>query len=280
MQQHTYAIGDELYWSGPFTMDHYPPASVGGKKKALVCKPCNDSFGKNLDCHLPNGLRASHFFNRKGSMPIRLSVNNGKSRYRVEGKWNDEQLQFLESNKHSNLGNVMKAAAVSQATSGAEYTLHMSGTFPKEFFVHRALLKAGYLQFFTWAGFDFAFSKTAHHIRNVLKGTEEHPLRNQAVFTNVTGADLKDGIYALTNKQYPRIFFTHLTFTDPHTKEKSHNIILIPTHTRTSWDEQVVFESFLKNTEIEFSFLGYHDRIMPPGKHFRYSDQTRYLFAL
>jgi len=270
---HIFQKGNELFWSTEFTMDHYPPSSVGGKNKALVCKSCNNTLGSIIDSHLPSGLRARRFFERKGPMPMTLSVNK-IGNYKLTGSFEDGKLSLKENHRNSNLMQVMKLAAGKMSDGGEPFIMNMRGAFPGEALVSKALLKAAFLQFFSWAGYDFAFSHTAKKIREVLNGTTDHPLNNQGVFGRVTGANLSDGVYALTTDNFPKSFFCHVTFTDPFSKQLVNNIVLIPFNTEKAWEGQVGFNKFLQDTLVNWTFLRYNNQTFDATQPSPYSAET------
>src|SRR4051812_31357623 len=45
----------------PLTLEHVPPASLGGKGRLLTCKKCNSISGHDLDAHLLNRLLEMDF---------------------------------------------------------------------------------------------------------------------------------------------------------------------------------------------------------------------------
>lgn len=264
---------DELFWSTEFTKDHFPPNSVGGKNNALVCKSCNNKLGSTIESHLPSGLRARYFFEHKGSMPIALSVNK-RGNYKLNGSLEGGKLSLKENNRKSNLLQLIKEAAEKMMAEKEPFVMNLKGVFPNEQLVAKALLKAAFLQFFTWAGCDFTFSATAGKIREVLNGKISHPLENQGVFSRITGANLTDGIYALITEGFPKSFFCHLTYVEPQSGQPVHNVVLIPINTSKAWTEQIQFNQFLQNTYIDWTFLKYPNSFFESSQPFPYSSET------
>ena len=44
--------------SSRVTLEHVPPGKLGGYKRLLVCKECNNSQGSNLESHLINEIKS------------------------------------------------------------------------------------------------------------------------------------------------------------------------------------------------------------------------------
>jgi hypothetical protein len=49
--------GEDLRFKEAFTLDHFPPESVGGKATVLVCNKCNSTAGADFEYSLKEWLR-------------------------------------------------------------------------------------------------------------------------------------------------------------------------------------------------------------------------------
>jgi hypothetical protein len=276
LSNHLYILEDSLYGSSLFTMDHYPPKSIGGTKTALVCQPCNSSYGGNLDHHIKTNLQVKGFFEGRSSFPITVSIK-GEGTYRIEGSIEKDRIFLLEHNKKSNLIERWHAAEQIARANNEEYKINVTGTYPTAELVTRAYLKAGYLQFFIWAGYDFIFSHIAAKIRAVISGDIDHPLSNHGVLTGIRGLELTDGIYALTNSDLPRTFFACMSMVDPTDHSEQKCIVLVPLNTVSGWNEQAAFKQLIPNTQLEFCYQKYENFVVSKDNFFPYMSETRAL---
>jgi len=77
-------VGENLHFDEEFTLDHYPPKSVGGKETVLVCKVCNDGAGADFDYAAKEWMTMRGFNEGvKGvSVPATLSFFGTQGRYK------------------------------------------------------------------------------------------------------------------------------------------------------------------------------------------------------
>jgi hypothetical protein len=82
-----------------FTLDHYPPESVGGNQTVLACKDCNGNAGKDIDYVLKNWLEDQAVVNNiPGSrIPISFAFKDTPGYYKgVIKRDGTEKIDFLD----------------------------------------------------------------------------------------------------------------------------------------------------------------------------------------
>lgn len=87
---------EKIYWNNEFDLDHFPPASVGGKNSILECKICNSKYGHQFDYSLKDYLEFMSFLGRKDQASVRgkVSMDDVQGQYNVSFKWNENSLIY------------------------------------------------------------------------------------------------------------------------------------------------------------------------------------------
>jgi hypothetical protein len=268
-----------LHMTTDFSADHFPPDSVGGKRKALVCTDCNSQFGKTIDFALPAGLKVNSSLKGNGESPWKLQLQGSKSVYNLAASWKTDLIALKDNQKKSHLLQEFMKAAKNMEETGQAVTFNMKIKLPPAELVSKSLLKAAYLYFFTWSGYEFIFSETASKIRKVLLGQLDHPLENLGVFYDQQLGQVEEGICALTEPKACKSFFVSLHIADPATNRKIQNIIVIPSMNDKAWDAQTAFAAWKNEQHVEVEFLRFSPDKMESGKHFHYSQVTKKIFS-
>lgn len=278
LNQFIYIKDNILHLTEEFTGDHYPPESVGGKKKALVCKPCNNNFGKDLDFAPAKGLEVVNLLNGTAEGNIKMSINGGKGIYNLQAGWNHSDFMLRDNQKHSNIVNEFNKAIEQWAETGTPIYLSLKITYPLPSVLYKSLLKAAYLSFFSWVGYEFTISPVARNIRAVLKGQMDHPLSNQGVLYDIQPNQIAEGVYAITEPKTFSNFLVSLAMKDPATKRKIQNLIIIPAFLPGSWENQITFAPFENKKEMDADFVRFPNDLLEQGKFFQYSNISNHLF--
>jgi hypothetical protein len=268
-----------LHITTNFSADHFPPETVGGKRKALVCTDCNSQYGKSIDFALPAGLKVNSSLMGTAESPCTLQLHGSKSVYNVSASWKTDLISLKDNQQKSHLLQEFKDAAKNMEETGQPITFNMKIKLPPAELVMRSLLKAAYLYFFSWAGYEFIYSATASKIRQVLLGQLDHPLENLGVFYDQQLGQVEEGIYALTEPEPCKAFFVSLHMADPATNRKIQNIIVIPSMNEKAWDAQTAFAAWKNKQPVEVEFLRFSPDRMESGKHFSYSRITKKILS-
>lgn len=200
LQNFYYLINDEYFETTTFSDDHYPPSGVGGEQTILVCKPCNDTYGRKMDYVLKKYLKSQSFLhkNTNAFYPLKFSYKGIPGNYNIETKWDKETLvQDVNFKKYPYIKDWL------MDLKKEEWTFKFIISMPLQEIIAKALLRAAYFYCFSNWGYDFVYSFTANRIRNVLQGNEKHPLSNYGVFGDVSSKSLQNGFYFISEpKKY------------------------------------------------------------------------------
>ncbi|HYH13601.1 MAG TPA: hypothetical protein VD794_00180, partial [Flavisolibacter sp.] len=78
-----------IYESATFSEDHFPPKSVSGGRKILVCKPCNERYGLEVD-HAPKDYLSLLAFLRKkdhANYTLTITYKGAPGHYKIDAFW-------------------------------------------------------------------------------------------------------------------------------------------------------------------------------------------------
>lgn len=170
--------------SSEFSCDHFPPKNVGGNAQALVCKRCNNTAGHEFDFVTKDFMIDRGLRQRIPGTVIqtKVKVSNVTGRYTSEMFIDENQeigFSFLpEWNKDAKPLQEWLGVEIKKNDWKADITIPAAD--PAK--VDKAFLKAAYLACFHHWGYEFIFSDTGKHIRDVLAGKEAYPFRNIPAF--------------------------------------------------------------------------------------------------
>ena len=166
-----------LYKTSEFTLDHFPPESVGGKKTVWVCKECNNKAGDTYDHQIKKHIE--HLGLQKEGLSTKVAVRNkikdvGNFKGYLESTENQEWLLHLKTDE----AKVIKPLDewIIGEGKGYDWQVDVTISTPINEAVQKAMLKAAYLYCFTYFGYQFVFSKAGELIRQVLKSEVEYPV--------------------------------------------------------------------------------------------------------
>lgn len=179
-------VGDYLHYDEEFTLDHFPPTSVGGKDTVLVCKTCNDKAGLEFDYSLKEWLNEQSFIKRvpNAKLPVKIQPQDLTGKYKGNLKIEDDKISFDDFCRYPFVND-----SLLKVTQGHIVEQTITFQSPKMEFVYKALIKTAYLHCFSIWGYDFVYSETALQIRNILFKNEIHPLSNYGTFFHMDKDD-------------------------------------------------------------------------------------------
>lgn len=226
---------------GPFSLDHYPPESVGGWEKIVVCKKCNSKAGSEYDAALPKKLSALSF-NAKiqgSTLPAKSAISTIKGNYsskvsiRADGEF---EVSFKPNPKaHAPLLDDWLEAS----TTDLNWTVDVTIPIPDETLVARAMLKAAYLYCFAGWGYEFSYSYTGSLLRQVIFGEGSYPLNVPAVWLGESAGEGMSMPIGLCKFSTDRLhcFAVCMPVKDITTKFSDLACILIPGPDEENWNE-------------------------------------------
>lgn len=267
-----------IFENEDFDLDHFPPKSIGGKSTILVCKKCNSTYGEEFDYSIKDYLQFISFMkkNINANYTAKLSVENVEGNYKSNVFWNNDVLVHeLDSfNKYP----LLLSGFGKNALSGKEFSIKMRITYPHESLIHKAFLKAAYLSFFSYWGYEFAYSHAGRNIIKALNNEIEYPLSNFGVFQDESINSLNEGLYFIESPENYQSFMYRCKSRIKDTGENSATFVLIPKFGRTNWEQFKNLQSLVPNGEAEFVIYKLLGNGLVNNKHLGYS-QTSKLFS-
>lgn len=240
-----------------FSLDHYPPESVGGFQTMLICKKCNNEAGNLYEFSLKEKIhnmafnnkvpKASLISNSKisdviGNYPNRLTINTKgeieislKPFKKIHAPYLDNFLEYSKTN--------------------SDYKIDLTIKIPDEVKVFKALLKTAYLACFELWGYDFIFSYTGKTIKNYLNDEMEYPAKSIFFWVGDTIRENKIEHFPLgvCYLKYPaefKAFTVNVRVIDTETGYGNIAVILIPGPDKNHWENLNLIESTIENNPI------------------------------
>ncbi len=171
---------EEFRSDDEFTIDHFPPSSVGGKQAVLVCKTCNSKAGADYDYSVKDWIQEQAFVNAvPGSQfPVSMEFDGIQGKYK-ESLVSDGQVLSFSLDRFARYPNVNKFLNELQVKPFRTNLQFKSADMK---LLYRALIKAAYLKAFYIWGYDFIYTATGMKMRDVFFNDMPHILTNYGVF--------------------------------------------------------------------------------------------------
>lgn len=231
-----------------FNLDHFPPDSVGGKNKILVCEPCNAKAGSAFDFMLKEKLK-EEMFRRKvpnSRIQLRAVIEGLEGKFRGFIRFNaDTNTEFSYNPEKKN--EYLNSWSKTQESKKATISLFIKEiTEGESFKVTKAFLKTAYLYGFHLWGYDFVFSENGTLIRKVLSNKLNYPLKLPAFWIDDI-ANMPEGICLI---EEPTQLSTHVVNIPMVSKELNYRAIasiILPPPEERGWEKLLNFATFLKD---------------------------------
>lgn len=255
-----------------FTDDHYPPESVKGSKKILVCKKCNNEAGAEIDASAKKYLKLQLFLagNENVTYPMVMKFPWLEGHYGIDGSWKDGGITFLiKKSTQERILNHLKSNPLEEGDQ-----LNFKFTMPHKTSFSKSMLKAAYLKCFSIFGYDFAYSENGNRIRQVIKGDLEHPSpENLGVYLQAPGEPHRDGLYSVIlsgRLKYYVVYFTLVLSEENFTVTV---FIFIPNHTYDSWIRLAHLPIITKGAILKSDLVEVPDHVTN-GNYLAYTERT------
>ena len=168
----------EVLVTSEFSFDHYPPKSVGGWKKSLACKECNNKSGSNFEDELEAELqRRSYIKKIPGSkLYVKAIIKNVPGGpYKSSMTMQSEGIGLLD------IGSLAKTPHVVQWAEDlkidpTKFEISVSGTLPDAAKIKKSIIKSAYWYCFSRWGYQFTNSIGGTIMRKYIVGECEYPL--------------------------------------------------------------------------------------------------------
>ena len=254
-----------------FTLDHYPPSSVGGKNTIMVCKDCNDNAGKDFDYALKDWIKVQ-CFNKKipdSKIPIELKIKDVKGKYKADLSLDKSGvINFDEFARYPLVREAFKKMSQGQA-------IEQSITFhPTEMIcIYKALFKAAYLYCFEVWGYDFVFSLAGQGMRGFIFKDEKHPLANWGTFFHMDGVYPPEGLCYVFKPVEQQAFLINFRLRSLDIKFECGVSILVPGAIKEGWESLKTYQEIVdKNDKFTAAMIKLPEDLLTKENNFPYTD--------
>jgi hypothetical protein len=239
-----------------FSLDHYPPESVGGFQKILICKKCNNDAGTLYDFSLKEKIQQLAFNNKTpdsalkskfiatnliGNYPSKLTIDKD-GKIEISLKPNpDLHAPFLDE-------------FIEYSKDNLDYKIELTQKTPDEKKVSKALVKTAYLTCFDMWGYEFVFSNTGEMIRMFLNDECEYPVLNPSFWLgNIAKAEVERLPLGLCYLKEPiewRSFIINICLQDKETGFSEVASVLIPGPLKEDWKNLTKIQNMLNEKPV------------------------------
>lgn len=268
-----------LRYEEEFTLDHFPPSSVGGKDTILVCKSCNEKAGKDFDFSLKEWINFQSF--DKGipnsQVPVELILQDTKGKYK--GSLIMQQTNVLTFDNFTHYPLVNKWFEKVLGGQPSEQTIRFHP--PNMELVFKALLKISYLYCFSIWGYDFVYSNTGLKIRKVLFENEVHPLSNCGIFFHMDNVFPPNGLCYVYKPDHLQTFMINYKLVSKDVEFCCGISVLIPGAQSICWDSIKIYQPLIdEQDKLTFALVRLPENTLTNSNPFPYTDTWRKRFQM
>lgn len=268
-------------WTAEFDFDHFPPESVGGFHKMLVCKACNNEAGSLFDFALKDKLNRMSFDKKVTSSTIfaKSAISNVPGNYSSAFFINDDGILEIDLKPSKKAHTPFVDEWLEKSKTDSNWEAKITIKNPDESKVSKALVKSAYLFCFANWGYDFVYSENGERIRKYLADEFEYPIR---VPFNWLGESIRKsqvshfpiGLCYLQNPVTCKTFVVNMVLINKETDFREIASVLIPNPTKEGWDDlkriEKIFETEYKNT-VDITVAHVTDFIVSNGEYEGYT---------
>lgn len=251
-------LEDGDHSNAEFSLDHFPPESVGGTLKILTCKKCNNDAGRFYEGEL---LKKMHYEASRNNNPDSLVQTKFKLTG-IKGNYsgffkreNDGELILDFSEKVKTTAPFLKDW-IDNLSSKNNWEATLTIKRPDDKKILKAVLKSAYLICFINWGYDFIFSANGNLMREVLNGVKEYPTDTLSYWFDKNSPVIKQIPKGLCLIEKPLEMHSYIVNV-PLEIDGYYSIasILIPLCNDESWNKLKDIEDFQKSNEsIDVAF--------------------------
>lgn len=225
-----------------FDLDHFPPESVGGFQKILVCKKCNNDAGGHHDYSLKEKIQQLSFNNKTpdatlkskfiatnltGNYPSLMTIDKDgkieislKPNPKMHAPFLDDFIEYSKENH--------------------DYKIELTQRTPDDKKVSKALVKTAYLTCFDMWGYEFIFSNTGEMIRKYLNDEIDYPVLCPSFWLGSIAKSenirMPLGLCYLKEPIEWKSFIVNICLQDKETGFSEIASVLIPGPSQTDWE--------------------------------------------
>jgi hypothetical protein len=170
-------LDNRVYSNSDFSLDHFPPESVGGTLKILTCKKCNNDAGRMFEGELFEKMNYESSKNKNPNALIKtkFKVSDIPGNYAGFIKKEKDGEFIIDFPAKAKKTTPFLQTWLNNASMNNDWEATLTIKRPDDKKILKAVLKAAYLICFINWGYDFIFSANGNLIREVLNGTKEYP---------------------------------------------------------------------------------------------------------
>lgn len=262
---------DDLRADDEFTIDHFPPKSVNGKGKIMVCKTCNNNAGKDYDYTIKDWIQEQAFVHgiEGAKMPVSLQITDGGGRYR-------ESLVSVGAPMNFNFDRFIRYPKMKewfeQVLAGKSMITTLRTKSVSMNLLYKALTKAAYLKAFSIWGYDFIYTDTGIHMRDVFFKNDLHPLTNFGVFFHMDKTLPPEGLSYVFQPASLQSFVINFEITDPETKYSCGVSVLIPGDYLDDWNRLINYQPIIDSQgSFNSKMIRLPEDTLTESEHFPYT---------
>jgi hypothetical protein len=233
------------YTNASFNLDHFPPQSVGGKGKMLVCEKCNNMAGTEFEPDMIDALNLLSYHKKIANSSIEakavLRYKGGKElpgNYGIKLQINDQANNILDFGPKLDKYRYAISWLEYVKSNRSDWEITLSGNLPSEKKVCRSMAKAAYLYCFALWGYEFAFSPGASNLRKVIRGELEYPFKvGYAYLLDNEEDKFPAGVCFIESPQEARSLVVHIPMVLTETGYKCIAGFPVPNPTESGWED-------------------------------------------
>lgn len=259
-------LKDGVYSNTDFSLDHFPPESVGGTLKILTCKKCNNDAGRMFEGELIEKMNYEYSKNKSPKAFI-------KTKFKVLGIPGN-YASFIKKGKNGEIIIDFPAKArkvtpflqtwINNTGKNNDWEATLTIKRPDDKKVLKAILKTAYLICFINWGYDFVFSTNGNLMREVLNGTREYPTDMLSFWFDENNPAINQIPKGLCLIEKPLEMHSYIVNV-PLQIDSYFSIasVLIPLGNEQGWNKLKDIESFQKSYQsIEVTFKPIHASLL------------------
>jgi hypothetical protein len=241
-----------------FSLDHYPPQSVGGFETLLVCTKCNSDAGSEYDFSLKQKIKDIAFGKRMpfASMRSKSQITNVIGRYPSMFSVGENGEVEISLKPNEKIHAPFLDDFIEYSKTNRDYKIEMTIHVADEGKVCKALLKAAYLHCFDLWGYEFVFSNAGEMMRKVLNSEAEYPVRMPTfylgdLFKDTENLKLPKGICYLKFPVEWRCFIVNMAMKDEETGFTEIVAVMIPGPSKENWNDLNRIQEIISKNPIQ-----------------------------
>jgi len=170
---------DTVYSNTDFSLDHFPPESVGGSLKILTCRKCNNDAGRLFESELSEKMNyeATKNTNPNAHLKTKVKISGLVGNYSAFIKKETDGKFIIDFPTKAKQSAPFLQNWLDNKIMENDWEASLTIKRPDDYKILKSVLKTAYLICFINWGYDFIFSENGKLIRNVLNGSADYPTK-------------------------------------------------------------------------------------------------------